>query len=219
MKTTGERIRERRKEINMTADELADILEVSRSTVFRYENGEIEKVPAPIMMKIANALNTTASYLMGWEDDSTVRSKSSTNDIYTYDNIYPIELKKFPLLGEIACGEPIFCNEDRESYILSGTNIKADFCLKAHGDSMVNARIYDGDIVFIKEQPLVNDGEIAAVIIDNEATLKRVYFDRNNNTLQLVAENPAYRTMVYVGESLNSIRILGKAVAFQSDVK
>lgn len=219
MKTTGERIRERRKEINMTADELADILEVSRSTVFRYENGEIEKVPAPIMMKIANALNTTASYLMGWEDDSTVRSKSSTNDIYTYDNIYPIELKKFPLLGEIACGEPIFCNEDRESYILSGTNIKADFCLKAHGDSMVNARIYDGDIVFIKEQPLVNDGEIAAVIIDNEATLKRVYFDRNNNTLQLVAENPAYRPMVYVGESLNSIRILGKAVAFQSDVK
>lgn len=65
MKTTGERIRERKKEINMTADELADILEVSRSTVFRYENGEIEKVPAPIMMKIANALNTTASYLMG----------------------------------------------------------------------------------------------------------------------------------------------------------
>lgn len=219
MKTTGERIRERRKEINMTADELADILEVSRSTVFRYENGEIEKVPAPIMMKIANALNTTASYLMGWENDSTVRSKSSTNDIYTYDNIYPIELKKFPLLGEIACGEPIFCNEDRESYILSGTNIKADFCLKAHGDSMINARIYDGDIVFIKEQPLVNDGEIAAVIIENEATLKRVYFDRDNSTLQLVAENPAYRPMVYVGESLNCIRILGKAVAFQSDVK
>lgn len=84
---------------------------------------------------------------------------------------------------------------------------------------MVNARIYDGDIVFIKEQPLVNDGEIAAVIIENEATLKRVYFDRNTNTLQLVAENPAYRPMVYVGESLNCIRILGKAVAFQSDVK
>ncbi|GAA0252354.1 hypothetical protein GCM10008922_10710 [Faecalicatena contorta] len=148
-----------------------------------------------------------------------IEDKSSTDDIYTYDNIYPIELKRFPLLGEIACGEPIFCNEDRESYILAGTDIKADFCLKAHGDSMVNARIYDGDIVFIKEQPLVNDGEIAAVIIENEATLKRVYFDRNNNTLQLVAENPAYRPMVYVGESLNSIRILGKAVAFQSDVK
>ena len=84
---------------------------------------------------------------------------------------------------------------------------------------MINARIYDGDVVFIKEQPLVNDGEIAAVIIENEATLKRVYFDRDNNTLQLVAENPVYRPMVYVGESLNSIRILGKAVAFQSDVK
>nr|DAE53209.1 MAG TPA: LexA repressor [Caudoviricetes sp.] len=84
---------------------------------------------------------------------------------------------------------------------------------------MINARIFDGDIVFIREQPSVNDGEIAAVIIEDEATLKRTYFNRENNTLQLVAENPAYRPLIYTGESLNTIRILGKAVAFQSDVR
>lgn len=215
----ADRIKKRRIAMNYTQEELAQKLGLQKSAIAKYENGRVENIKRSIIARMAELLECSPAYLMGWEDDFTVHSKSSTDDICTYDNIYPIELKKFPLLGEIACGEPIFCNEDRESYILAGTDIKADFCLKAHGDSMVNARIYDGDVVFIKEQPLVNDGEIAAVIIDNEATLKRVYFDRNNNTLQLVAENPAYRPMVYVGESLNSIRILGKAVAFQSDVK
>lgn len=215
----ADRIKKRRIAMNYTQEELAQKLGLQKSAIAKYENGRVENIKRSIIARMAELLECSPAYLMGWEDDSAVHHKSSTDNIYTYDNIYPIELKKFPLLGEIACGEPIFCNEDRESYILAGTNIKADFCLKAHGDSMVNARIYDGDIVFIKEQPLVNDGEIAAVIIENEATLKRVYFDRNNSTLQLVAENPAYRPMVYVGESLNSIRILGKAVAFQSDVK
>lgn len=215
----ADRIKKRRIAMNYTQEELAQKLGLQKSAIAKYENGRVENIKRSIIARMAELLECSPAYLMGWEDDSTVHHKSSTDNIYTYDNIYPIELKRFPLLGEIACGEPIFCNEDRESYILAGTDIKADFCLKAHGDSMVNARIYDGDIVFIKEQPLVNDGEIAAVIIENEATLKRVYFDRNNNTLQLVAENPAYRPMVYVGESLNSIRILGKAVAFQSDVK
>lgn len=80
------------------------------------------------------------------------------------------------LLGEIACGEPIWADEDRESYVMADTDIKADFCLTAKGDSMINARIYDGDVVFIKQMPMVENGEIAAVIIDNEATLKRVYY-------------------------------------------
>ena len=215
----ADRIKKRRIAMNYTQEELAQKLGLQKSAIAKYENGRVENIKRSIIARMAELLECSPAYLMGWEDDCTVHSKSSKDDIYTYDNIYHIELKKFPLLGEIACGEPIFCNEDRESYILAGTDIKADFCLKARGGSMINARIYDGDVVFIKEQPLVNDGEIAAVIIENEATLKRVYFDRNNNTLQLVAENPAYRPMVYVGESLNSIRILGKAVAFQSDVK
>ena len=83
---------------------------------------------------------------------------------------------------------------------------------------MVNARILDGDIVFIRQQPVVNDGEIAAIVIDDTATLKRVYYDKEHNTIQLIAENPAYRPLVYQNDSLDEIKILGKAVAFQSDV-
>ncbi|WP_333813710.1 LexA family protein [Muricomes intestini] len=209
METIGDRIKRKRKEMGMSADKLAEILGVSRSTIFRYENGDIEKVPASVLMDIACALNTTSHYLMGWEEELEKQSAAP-------DNIYPIGVKKYPLLGEIACGEPIFCNEDRESYVISGADINADFCLKAHGDSMINARILDGDIVFIREQSMVDNGEIAAVIIDDEATLKRIYYD--GKTFTLIAENPKYQPMVFSGEKLNHVRILGKAIAFQSDV-
>lgn len=89
----------------------------------------------------------------------------------------------------------------------------------AKGDSMIGARIYDGDIVFIRQQDIVEDGEIAAVLIEDEATLKRVYYDREAGVLSLFAENPKYKTMRFSGEELNHIRILGKAVAFQSDIR
>lgn len=100
----------------------------------------------------------------------------------------------------------------------AGTNINADFCLKAKGDSMIGARIQDGDIVFIRKQSIVENGEIAAVIIDNEATLKRVYYEKDKNKLFLQAENPKYPPLSYEGEELDHIRILGKAIVFQSDV-
>lgn len=136
-------------------------------------------------------------------------------------NIYSIELKSFPLLGEIACGKPTYANEDRESYVMAGTNILADFCLKAKGDSMVNARILDGDIVFIRKQDMVENGEIAAVIVnnDNEATLKRFFYYAEKSMVILKAENPAYEDLIFIDEELNNFHILGKAVAFQSDVK
>ena len=76
----------------------------------------------------------------------------------------------------------------------------------------------DGDIVFIREQPMVNNGEIAAVIIDDEATLKRVYYYPEKQKLMLVPENTKYEPLVYIGEELEQIRILGLAVAFQSDL-
>lgn len=136
----------------------------------------------------------------------------------TFDNLYAIEIHKYPLLGEIACGEPIFANEDRESYVLSGTKIDADFCLKARGDSMIGARILDGDIVFIKEMSIVDNGDIAAVIIDDEVLLKRIDYFKDENILALHSENPRFKTLRFTGEDLDHIRILGKAVAFQSDV-
>lgn len=162
------------------------------------------------IQRLADYFNIKKSDIIG---DTTFSPENQ------FDNIFPIELKKFPLLGEIACGEPIFCDEDRESYILAGSDIRADFCLKCKGDSMINARIYDGDIVFIRKQDIVDNGEIAAVVIDDEATLKRVYYDRDKNVVTLVAENPKYTPMIYSGSDLDQIHVLGKAIAFQSDVR
>ena len=97
--------------------------------------------------------------------------------------------------------------------------IDADFCLIMKGNSMNNARIMDGDIVFIRRQPEVENGEIAAVAIDDEATLKRFYRDEETGTITLVAENQACAPMVFTAENQKNVYILGKAIAFQSDVR
>ena len=102
-------------------------------------------------------------------------------------------------------------------YIQFPDALNADFCLRCKGDSMIEARIHDGDIVFIRQQPEVDNGEIAAILIGDETTLKRVY--RSGDTLTLMAANPTYPPMVYTGEQLTSVRILGKAVNFLSAVK
>ena len=100
-----------------------------------------------------------------------------------------------------------------------GENIDADFCLRAVGDSMIGARIYDSDIVFIRKQTMVENGEIAAVVIDGEATLKRVYYFPEKAKLILSPENPKYEPLVFLGAELDEIQILGRAVAFQSVVR
>jgi len=203
-------IKKRREELGMSQEELAKKTGYSsRSMIAKIEAGKIDLYQSKVR-EIASALEMSVGNLMGWEDNESDKSEKLP------DNIYPIRQKKLRLLGEIACGEPIFCNEERESYVIAGTDIDADFCLKAKGDSMINARILDGDIVFIREQSTVDNGDIAAVIIEDEATLKRIYFD--GTTFTLIAENPKYPPMVFSGETLNHVRILGKAIAFQSDV-
>lgn len=136
-------------------------------------------------------------------------------------NIFPLpKTKKVPLMGTIACGTPILAVENVEEYIDMDTEIHADFALRCKGDSMINARIFNGDIVYIRQQPTVENGEIAAVLIgstETEATLKRVYHDTEK--LRLCAENPQYKDIVFFQEEMNEIRILGKAVAFLSTVK
>ena len=150
---------------------------------------------------------------------SDLLEDKNKDDSLHISNIFPITTHKLPMLGEIACGKPIFMDENRDNYTMIGSNVKADFCLKAKGDSMVNARIMDGDIVFIRSQPEVENGEIAAVAIDDEATLKRFYRDEITQTVTLISENPIYAPMVLTKECQNKVYILGKAVAFQSDVK
>lgn len=196
------------KEREVTQAELAAKMKVAPSTVSSWCTGD----KMPRMDKIV----WLAEYFS--VNRSNLLEKKSYPEV-VFDNVFPIQLKKYRLLGEIACGEPIFCDEERESYIMSGTEIKADFCLKCKGDSMINARIYDGDIVFIRQQDEVENGEIAAVVIDNEATLKRVYYYPEQNMVILKPENPKYADIILQNESLNTVRILGKAIAFQSDVR
>ncbi len=124
--------------------------------------------------------------------------------------------KQIPMYGKIACGELQLAEQEYE-YITVSPQIDADFCLEAKGDSMINARIFPGDIVFIKAQPDVENGEIAAVVMGDDATLKRVY--KYPGRIELRAENPLYAPMSFEKEQLNSIRIIGKAVAFQSFIK
>ena len=203
------RLKELRKARGLTLDSLAEMVGTSKQTIHRYENGVISNIPHERVKSLAIALGTTPSELMGWE-------KESVSDA---EGILPIIIKKLPILGEISCGEPIYAREEHESFVATDGHLDADFCLVAHGDSMIGARIYDGDIVFIRSQSSVDNGEVAAVIINDEATLKRVYFYPDEGKLILSPENPRYAPLVYINEELNSIKILGKAVAFQSVVR
>ena len=202
------KLREMRKEKGMTLETLAEKLGTSRQTIHRYENGKISNIPPEKVVLLAEALETTPSHLMGWEN---VRE-----DVLGYENILPVTIKKLPILGKISCGEPVYAEEERENYIAADACLDADFCLRASGDSMVGARIFDGDIVFIQSTSSVIDGEIAAVIIEDEATLKRVYYYPREEKLVLSPENPKYAPLVFVGRELDRVKILGRAVAFQS---
>lgn len=146
---------------------------------------------------------------------NTANILTKQNKIFSIPNILPLpKIKKVPLLGSIACGEPILAEQNIEDYIDIESAITADFALRCKGDSMIGARISDGDIVFIRQQPDVDDGEIAAVLIENEATLKRVF--KIGSRLQLRAENISYPPMEFEGAQLSNVRILGKAVGFLS---
>ena len=207
----GQKIYSLRIQKGLTLEELGNMVGVGKSTVRKWENGMIANMKRDKILKVSEALNTTPAYLMGWEEEK----------IISLDNVYQIGLKRFPMLGEVACGKPLYTNEDRESYIMAGTDIKADFCLNAKGDSMINARILNGDIVFIKKQDMVENGEIAAVVVNNdsEATLKRFFYYAEKSMVILKAENPAFEDLIFTNEELKDFHILGKAIAFQSDVK
>lgn len=207
--TIGNRIKDARIRKGLSQEELAKAINSTKQAIYKYENEIVTNIPMDKVEKLALILGTTPAYLMGWEEPI---------EELKIDNIFRIEKRSIPLLGNVACGEPIFASESFDAYVTVGTNIQADFCLRAQGDSMINARILDGDIVFVRKQEMVNDGEIAVVLIGDEATIKRVYYDREEGQLSLVPENPKYKVMRYHGEELNQIRILGKVIAGQYDI-
>jgi repressor LexA len=211
MSNIGQKIKQRRLSLEMTQEELAFKMGYkSKSTINKIELG-INDIPQSKIVQFAKVLQTSIAFLMDWEDDTSPPIPQAAN-------IEPLpRFKKIPLVGTIACGEPILADQNIEDYVLCPANINADFSLRCKGDSMIGARIHDGDIVYIRQQPDVENGEIAAVLIEDEATLKRVY--KKGSSVILQPENPAYEPLVFVREEINQIRVLGKAVCFLSSVK
>ena len=198
----GAYIKKLRTENGYSQEELGRKLGVQRAAVQKWECGTVKNLKRDTIKKLSEIFNVPPSSFI---DD----------EFLSYDNIISMPKKNYiPLVGTIACGSPILATENLDGEVSAPDAIDADFALRCKGDSMIDARITDGDIVYIRQQPTVENGEIAAVLIDEEATLKRVYI--SDNTITLVACNSKYQPFVYTGEQLNEIRILGKAVGFTS---
>ncbi len=181
---------------------VAAAVHMSAGTISRYCNKLIDKPKTAVVWMLAEYLRVDPTWLMGYDAPYTQAA-----------DLMPVEARRVPMLGQIAAGRPIYADEQHDCYVEANAD-RADFCLKVKGDSMIGARIYDGDTVFIHAQPDVEDGEIAVVLIDDEATLKRVY--KMGDRIILRAENPAYPPMEFCKSDGKVLRILGKAVAFQS---
>lgn len=193
-RTVGERIKARRKELGLSADEVAKSLGKDRSTYYRYESNDVENLPINVLPPLAKILRVSPAYLLGWPEEAPT--------------------KRIPVLGDIAAGDPMLAVEEFCDYIEMDSDVRVDFCLRVKGDSMTDARIQDGDIVFVRQQPTVENGEIAVVLIDDEATLKRFY--KTDAGVILKPENSKYDPVFFTEEDFKDVRILGKAVMFQS---
>lgn len=207
----SENLKMLRKYKNLSQDKLAEELNLSRSLIGMWESGQ-RKPSYETLELIADFFNVRL-------DDLSGRNVNNGNKLNKISNILPLpQTNKKPRLGVIDCGEPILAEENIDDYDEVPEDIKCDFTLLCKGDSMINARINDGDIVYIRQQDEVNNGEIAACLVDGEfeteATLKR-YF-RYDDKIVLQAENPKYPPFVYVNEEMNKVRIIGKAVGFTS---
>ena len=180
---------------------------VSKNTIYSMIKRDNGKADLSTLEKLARALDVPVSAF--YEEEP---------DLPNHPAILPVQVRAIPLLGKIACGEPILADSDFTSYTVVGAQLNCDFALRCEGDSMIDARIYNGDIVFIRRQDYVDDGTIAAVLIDDEATLKRVYHLADGR-VELRAANARYAPIIIGGDNeTRNLRILGKAVAFQSNV-
>lgn len=208
--TTGERMKQRRKEIGLSAEKVAERLGVSPATIYRYEKGDIEKVPVDIFAELAKILQTTPAYLMGWEEKPEPKKPTIPPGFEPMP-----EMDWVPLVGRIACGTPITAEENVEQMVCVPSRWHSTFTLTCKGDSM-EPRIHDGDLVAIRSQPEVENGEIAAVRIGEEATLKHVYL--HENFIELRPENPAFSSIILSREDMNAVVIEGKAVGLCRDI-
>ena len=198
--TMGERIKTLRIQHGLTQEELGQKVGVQKSAIYKYETGLVVNLKRSMIEKLALALGVKPTYLMGLSDE----------EITIPPGFEPLpEMESVPLVGRIACGQPITAEENVEGHVSIPAAWHATFTLLCQGDSM-EPRIKNGDLVAIRSQPQVENGEIAAVRIDCEATLKHVYLYPDKIVLQ--PENPCYEPIVKIGEEMNDVTIEGKAV-------
>lgn len=202
MSSFGEMLKYLRLRANLSQQELAEHVGLERGRVSMYEIGRREP-EFEIAERFADYFNVSMDVLLG-------RSEVGQG----------IVTRVVPRLGNIACGTPILAEENIEGYDQVPDFIKCDFTLACRGDSMKGARIYDGDIVCVKQQETVESGQIAAIYIEGEAdggtTLKRVRF--MDGGVALWPENSAYEPMFFFGENANRVHILGRATHFISKI-
>lgn len=186
-------------ERKLTQSELAKKTGITQSSISDYINGKYEpkqdKVDA-----IASALNVRPSFLVG---------KAEPSSDHSAYGLLPVTKHKIPVLGTVAAGTPIFADEDLETYI-DPQDIDADFALHVKGNSMIGDGINDNDVVYVRKQGVVGQGEIAVVLVEDEATLKHVYTAYGE--IQLVASNPSYPPIIIRDSDHKNVSILGKAV-------
>ncbi len=191
---------------NMKAADLSKKTKVSEGTISCYINGKYEAKQNRVRT-FAEALNVNPAWLMGYD----VPMEPDNQPIIPAGFEPLPEMTTIPLVGSIACGTPITAEENIEARIGIPAAWNADFALTCKGDSMA-PRYQDGDVVCIRCQPEVENGQIAAVRIGEEATLKRFY--QEGDTVTLVPVNPAYTPLVYRGTELSDIQIEGRVVGF-----
>lgn len=207
--TFARRLREGLDVRGMTQAELAKRSGISKSSISRYIKGDWEGKQSAVY-ELAKALGVTEAWLMGYD----VPMESDTAPAIP-PGFEPLpKMVKRPLVGNIACGEPITAEENIEDYVDVPENVQCDFCLRCKGDSMIDAGIHDGDVVYIHIAPQVENGQIAAVRIDGEATLKRFFWNEETKTMTLLAENRNFAPLVYTGPILETVHVEGRAVGY-----
>lgn len=214
--TFAQRLREGLNLRGMKQIELATRSGISKYSISHYLKGDWEGKQDAVY-ELARALNVSEAWLMGYDVPAERSAPKVSVQLDKKPTIPPgfmplPKMRKVPLIGAIACGDPITAIQNREGDVNAPVDMRCDFALKCQGESMIGAGIHDGDVVYIRIQPEVENGEIAAVRIGEEATLKRVYL--HNDYIELRPENPAFESIIRRREEMNDVQIEGKAVGW-----